>query len=113
MQVRQDQSVCEWQGVTPDQPQPGSKIGIAIGTIWLQPINGLRIKPENGTNGWYLWCGTERSGAEDFFSPLHVEHITHYLPEVVEYLNLPPGYRFYIDGSHFEDVWFDPALVPT
>ncbi|MFL1565401.1 hypothetical protein ACI77J_30115 [Pseudomonas sp. O64] len=113
VRVRKEQSICEWQGVTPDRPQSGSKIGIALGTLGLQPINGLRVNPENGTNGWYLWCGMEWSEADDFFSSLHVGHITDYLPEVVEYLDLPPGYRFYIDGNNFEDVWLDPELVRT
>lgn len=44
---------------------------------------------------------------------MHVEHITDYLPEVVGYLDLPPGYRFYIDGNNFEDVWLDAELVRT
>ncbi|QJI16665.1 hypothetical protein HKK58_23290 [Pseudomonas sp. ADAK22] len=111
--MRKQQSICEWQGITPDRPQPGSKIGVAFGTLGLRPLNGLRINPENGTNGWYLWGGMEWSEAEGFFSPLHVEHIADYLPEVVEYLDLPPGYRFYIDGSNFEDAWLDPELVRT
>lgn len=58
--------------------------------------------------------GAEWSGLKlKVFSPLHVEHIADYLPEVVEYLDLPPGYRFYIDGSNFEDAWLDPELVRT
>jgi hypothetical protein len=47
----------------------------------------------------------------DFFAPLHVEHLSEYLPAAVEYLDLPPGYRFLIDGTNYEDVWFDPVLV--
>jgi hypothetical protein len=113
MRVTKEQSVCEWQGVTPDRPHAGSKIGIALGTLGLRPINGLRINPKDGTNGWYLWCGLECSDADDFFSPLHVEHITDFLPEVVEYLDLPPGYRVYIDGNNFEDVWLDSGLLHT
>lgn len=60
-------------------------------------------------------CGAVWSGLRltIFFSPLHVEHITDYLPEVVGYLDLPPGYRFYIDGNNFEDVWLDAELVRT
>jgi hypothetical protein len=48
---------------------------------------------------------------DDFFSPLHVEHIVEYLPEVKEYLDLPPGYRFLIDGYNYEDVWFEQELL--
>jgi hypothetical protein len=42
-----------------------------------------------------------------------VEHVAEYLPEFVEYLDLPPGYRVLVDGANYEDVWFDPALLNT
>ena len=107
MKIKREQTICEWAGVEPDQPAPGTKLGIALGTIGKNPIHGLRHKAENGTNGWYIWCGEEMGKADDFFVPLHVEHIADYLPEVQEYLELPPGYRFLIDGNDYEDVWFE------
>ena len=111
MKIKREQTVCEWQRVEPVKPESGSKLGIALETIGKVPINGLRHKKENGTNGWYIWCGEEMSQEEDFFSPLHIEHISEYLPEVMESLELPPGYRFLIDGKNWEDVWFDEALL--
>jgi hypothetical protein len=69
LRVKKEQSVCEWLGVTPDRPHAGSKVGIALGTLGLRPINGLKVNPENGTTGWYLWCGMEWSEADDFFTP--------------------------------------------
>lgn len=111
MKIKREQTLCESQGVEPVKPEAGSKLGIAIETIGKVPINGLRHKDEYGTNGWYIWCGEEMSQAEDFFSPLHVEHISEYLPEVEEYLELPPGYRFLIDGNNYEDVWYDEELL--
>jgi len=73
----------------------------------------LRHKKENGTNGWYIWCGEEFKETDDFFSPLHVEHIPEYLPEVGKYLALPPGYRFLIDDKGHEDVWQDNDLLKS
>ena len=107
MKRKREQTICEWAGVKPSKPKPGSKLGIALGTIGKKPINGLRHQPEKGTSGWYIWCGEEFSDDENFFSPLHIEHIREHLPEVIEYLDLPPGYRFLIDGKNYEDVWFD------
>lgn len=104
-------TTCETYGVEPHVPKKESKLGIALSTIGKMPINGLRHKEDNGTNGWYIWCGEEMSENDDFFLPLHVEHILEYLPEVAEYLNLPPGYRFLIDGKGYEDVWFDEQLL--
>jgi hypothetical protein len=86
------------------------KFGLAIETLGKFPVNGLRHKSENGTCGWYIWCGEELSQETDFFKPLHVSHIKEYLPEIEQYLALPPGYRFLIaDG--YEDVWHDSSLT--
>jgi hypothetical protein len=111
MRIAKSQTVCEWVKVAPMEPVPGSKLGLALQTLGAAPINGLRLAPTDTTNGWYIWCGKEMSREPDFFSPLHVEHIAEYLPAVAEYLALPPGYRFLIDGSNYEDVWFDEQLL--
>ena len=88
------------------------KLGIALETIGLLPINALRHNPENGTCGWYIWCGEVMSENSEFFKPLHVSHIKQYLPEVESYLALPPGFRILLTGTH-EDVWFDPVILKT
>ena len=88
------------------------KLGLAIETIGKMPINGLRHTPENGTCGWYIWCGEELSTSADFFKPVHVNHIAHYLPEIEQYLALPPGYRFLI-ASAYIDIWQDATLTCT
>lgn len=111
MQVTKLQRICQWAQVEPMEPAHGTKLGLALCTLGKLPINGLRHPPTDTTNGWYIWCGNEMSTSTDFFSPLHIEHISEYLPEAAEYLALPPGYRFLIDGQDFEDVWFDPHLL--
>jgi hypothetical protein len=111
MKVRTEQTVCQWQGVEPSPPAPGSKVGIALSTIGKSPVHALRHPPQGSTNGWYIWCGDGPSEDPDFFVPLHVEHLSNYLPEIVEYLALPPGYRVLIDGGNYEDAWFDGALL--
>jgi hypothetical protein len=110
MRSTKTQSVCERVGVDPFPPKAGSKVGVALGSLGSGPINGLRHPASGDTNGWYIWCG-EFSTADNFFSPLHLEHLGQYLPAVLEYLELPPGYRFLIDGANFEDVWFDQTLL--
>lgn len=111
MKIKHEQTVCEWVGVEPQKPEAGSKVGIALSTLGKGPINGLRHEPGSGTCGWYIWCGEEMSEKDDFFSPLHIEHVVDYLPEVQEYLDLPPGYRFLIDGNNYENVWYDRELL--
>lgn len=111
MRAAKNQSVCGWAKAEPLSPLAGSKVGLALSTIGQIPIHGLRHPPTDTTNGWYIWCGGELSQEPDFFAPLHIEHLPQYLPSVLEYLDLPPGYRFLIDGANFEDVWFDQSLL--
>lgn len=111
MRIATQQSVCEWNKVQPQPPVPNSKLGIALSTLGKEPIHGLRIATTDTTNGWYIWCGGEMSQDPEFLSPIHVEHLSEYLPAVVAYLDLPPGHRFLIDVQGYEDVWFDASLL--
>lgn len=111
MKEKSKETVCISVGAKPVKPEASSKLGIALNTIGKLPINGLRHSPEKGTNGWYIWCGEELSEEDDFFSPMHIEHLRDYLPEVLVYLDLPPGYRFLIDNGKWEDIWFDELLL--
>ena len=104
------EEVCARFGVVAEPPGLETKLGIALATIGEAPINGLRVRLD-GTCGWFIWGGGgELSADPDFYQPLHVAHITNYLPSVEAYLALPPGFRFQIADGH-EDVWLDPALL--
>lgn len=86
-------------------PDPSSKLGIALATLHLLPINASRLRPVNETCGWYIYGGAH-SEAVDFYQPLHVAHIAKYCPQFVPYLALAPGWRVQLAPGH-EDVWFD------
>jgi len=109
--VNQQLEVCkkyktEWFESALDQ-----KIGVSKNlTSGIMPINGLRHPPENGTTGWYIWAG-DYSEANDFFQPLHINHLIEMYPDLLKYLGLPPGYRFQIDNNKYEDVWEDKSLL--
>src|SRR5262245_34427685 len=88
-------SVCARFRATPLVAHPRDKVGVARNlTGGMLPWNGLRLAPEAGTCGWYLWAGGEMSEDPDFFGPIHVEHLADLRPEVLPYLDLPPGWRF-------------------
>ena len=78
----------------------GSKVGIALQTFGRIPLNALRHSLEGGTCGWYIWAGEEMSEAADFFQPLHVEHLASYVPELLPFLGLPPGWRVLLAGEY-------------
>jgi hypothetical protein len=75
------------------------------------PLHAVRISPENGTCGWYIYGG-EYSTDPDFYQSLHVAHLNEYFPSIVPYLALPPGWRVLL-APDYEDVWFDGVLLAT
>ncbi|WP_445367424.1 immunity protein Imm33 domain-containing protein [Methylomonas sp. BW4-1] len=86
------------------------KLGIAIASLSQLPLNALRLPQENGTCGWYIWGGEVMSEAPDFFQPLHVSHVPNYVPNLLPYLALAPGWRVLL-APGYEDVWFDDAVL--
>ena len=104
------QEICVRFGTTYEPADPALKVGIALHTLHLQPLNALRHPPEGSVCGWYIWGGEDLPRDQDFFKPLHVLHLDTYCPALVSYLALPPGWRVLL-APGYEDVWFDPLLL--
>ncbi len=104
-------AICEKFGVTPQTFMRHERMGLAIATMSLLPINGLRIPALSGSTGWYVFGGAEQSDDADFYSPLCITHLTKYCKIAIPYLCLPSGWRFQIDADGYEDVWYDEGLV--
>lgn len=92
-------------------PLEDEKVGLAIATLAQLPLNALRYPAENGTCGWYIWGG-ELQHDPEFFQPVHVEHLEAYVPSLLRYLALAPGWRVLIAPGQL-DVWYDPKLLST
>lgn len=109
--ARLQQAICEKFGSPVLFPGEESKLGIAIGTLKEMPITASRLNPENGTNGWYIHGG-EFSDRDDFYQAVHLRHLPDILPQVLPYLALAPGFKFFIDDEGYEDVWYEPDSLP-
>jgi len=97
MLVKSKHQLCARFGVSPVPAPAHLKVGIARNVKdGVQPINGLRVQPDGDTTGWYIWAGEEWSDDPDYFVPLHVEHLHSWCPQVIPYLQVPPGWRFLI-----------------
>lgn len=103
-------SLCDQHGAKFLPPVAGSRVGIAIETLGLHPLNGMRIEPEGNVCGWYLWAGGEPPVADDFYKPMCVEHLAEVCPTALPFLALAPGWRFLTDGEYV-DVWYDASLT--
>lgn len=104
-------AVCARLGVQPVEAPADHKVGIAANVKdGMQPVNALRHPPGGDVTGWFIWAGGEPGEDPDFFSPLHVDHVASWCPDILPYLQLPPGYRVQI-APGYEDVWADPDLL--
>src|SRR5438046_1079559 len=83
--------VCAKCGVEFTPPVPRSTLGFAMATQGKKPVYGIRHLPHKGTNGWYVWCGGNKTNDPDFFQALHTEHLVVKCPEAIAFLALPPG----------------------
>lgn len=74
--IKEQQAICNKYGAQYVGSNENLKLGIALNVKDnLVPINGLRVKLEEDTTGWYIWAGEEFSQNANFFVPLHVAHI--------------------------------------
>ena len=105
--------VCARYGVQPQLPMHHDRLGIAMATLGLSPINGMRILAMSGSSGWYVYGGAEAGTNDDFYSPLCVRHMAKHCEIVIPYLWLPAGWRFQIDTDDYEDVWYDESLLTS
>jgi hypothetical protein len=111
MNERDEQlELCRAEGVEPNPPSRDEKVGVALATLNLRPLNGLRHPPKNGTCGWYLWGGERLLADAAFFQPVHVAHLQEICPETVRFLALPPCWRFLLSEDQV-DVWSDASCL--
>ena len=77
-------------------------------------VEGVRYKPQENMSGWWL-TSKDYSGNIEDLKLEHVEHIYEKRKDLVKFLGLPPGYRFfqekYVSNSSPEDVWFDEDIL--
>ncbi len=106
--------ICEKYHMTFMESSDNMKVGISLTAMnRVYPLNGLRLRPDEGTSGWFIWGGEGEPSLDDnYFEPLHVKHLNKLCSDVLPFLGLPPGARFLIAPNN-EDVWFDENLIRT
>lgn len=104
--------ICRRFAVKPSLPGQRTMVGFAFARPrHLEPLNALRHPVTGQSNGWFVWRGPAIPQDDDeFFAPLHVEHLDEHAPELEPYLALPPG-RGVVLAPGYEDVWYDETLL--
>ncbi len=111
--LHQQTLICSKYDLDVHQTFLDSFVGVALSTFNKSndPINGLRYASKPNENvAWFVWQG-EYSEEEDFFKPIHAKHLLNLCPPLINYLGLPPGWRFLFDTNNYEDVWYDEKLL--
>jgi len=85
--------ICRRFRLSGQTPGPEKKVGIALLTLSLKPLNALRHQPEGETCGWYIWGGEELSQDPELFQPVNVSDLPRYCLQLLPYLALAPGFR--------------------
>lgn len=108
---RTSPELCSRYKAEPDSPMSTDQVGIALDTVHLDPLNGLRSQSAGTTSGWYIWGGDSLSPDPEFFQPLHVSHLAERCPAALSYLALPAGWRFLLGENGHVDIWYDEQLL--
>lgn len=87
--------ICRRFRSSVQMPGSGQKVGIALSTLALKPLNALRHQPEGETCGWYIWGGEKLSQDPDFFQSMHVSHLPKYCLQLLPTSLLPPASEYY------------------
>lgn len=85
---------------------------VSDGVLEGDLVEGVRYPSPDHMSGW--WIITEKYNGDT--ATLRTEHFSHLLEkrnDLLKYLDLPYGYRFFQDGykQNNEDIWFDKGIL--
>lgn len=100
---RVQHDLCSRVGAEFAPPRPDQMIVISEGVYEGDPVEGVRYPSPPHMSGW--WLTTDRYNDDiNSLKTVHSHHVTEKRPDLVRFLALPSGYRFF---STEGNVWFD------
>ncbi|SHN22481.1 hypothetical protein SAMN05216593_1159 [Pseudomonas asturiensis] len=96
-------AMCAKAGVEYSVPRHDQLIVISDGVLEGDPAEGVRYSSPEHMSGW--WITTDRyNGDTKTLKTVHAHHVAEHRPDLVKFLALPFGYRFYgITGEAWRD----------
>jgi len=108
--IQEQHEMCKRFNVIPSFPTFSQKIVISKGVYEGLPIEAVRYPSPNHMTGW--WLTTEQyDGNIKSLMPVHYFHVAFKRPDLIKYLALPNGYRFFAGKE--EDIWYDQKVLLT
>lgn len=99
---------CKEYNLKADIPKIGQKITVSKEIYEGSEVNGVRYESPSHMSGWYL-TSNEYNGDIKTLVVDHLYHILNERPDLVKFLALPVGYRFYKE-KQTEMVWLDETI---
>ncbi|WP_374018011.1 hypothetical protein ABU162_28710 [Paenibacillus thiaminolyticus] len=103
--IKEQVELCNKFDVSPDFPQFSQNIVISKGVYDGLGINAVRYSSPEHMTGWWLTTDLYDDNVDSLMN-VHYFHVAFNRPDILKYLALPYGFRFYITDSE-EDIWFD------
>ncbi|MBJ6362368.1 hypothetical protein ACFOQM_13825 [Paenibacillus sp. GCM10012307] len=107
--IREQEDICAKFDVNPVFPQFSQNIVISKGVYEGLGIDAIRYSSPEHMTGWWLTTDLYDDNTDSLMN-VHYFHVAFNRPDLLKYLALPCGYRFYITNSE-EDIWFDENAV--
>lgn len=104
----EQREICKSFNVIPSFPTFSQKIVISNGVYEGYPIEAVRYPSPSHMTGW--WLTTEMYDGN--IKSLMLEHYFHLAfkrPDLIKYLALPNGFRFFLGKE--ENIWFDQKVL--
>ena len=104
--------ICSMKGVNPALIDNNQLVVVSDGVLEGKLVEGTRYSSPEHMSGW--WLTTEEYN--DDVNSLKTEHFYHLIekrPDLLKYMALPYGYRFFQDGykNNSEEIWFDEEIL--
>lgn len=107
--VNSQETECKNRGLTPVFPTFSQKIVISKGVYEGCSVEAVRYPSPIHMTGW--WLTTEQYNDDiNSLMTVHYYHVVFKRPDIVKYLALPFGYRFYLEPETTE-IWFDNEVL--
>jgi len=107
--VNEQESACNKYGVSPTFPTFNQNIVISKGVYEGLGIEAVRYPSPNHMSGWWLTTELYDNNVDSLMN-VHYYHVAFKRPDILRYLALPNGYRFYINNEENE-IWFDKKAL--
>ncbi|ARU60928.1 hypothetical protein CBW65_07410 [Tumebacillus avium] len=107
--IREQGEECKKHNVTPSFPTFAQNIVISKGVYEGLAVDAVRYPSPSHMSGWWITTDLYDDNIDSLMN-VHYYHLAFKRPDLLKYLALPYGFRFYISERE-KDVWFSQDVL--